>query len=151
HRSARRRRSSGNTAAKRRNERRRKDERQHSPPSSSRWPRGPSSSRPGSRSEDSCRTSDCPLEVHTTTPPLTYDLYEPLQRTHPATRDLGAVPLRALSGGHFTALYAELEQNGLSVSSRRLVHTVLSGAMGAAMRWGKLTRNPARAADPPVR
>lgn len=46
---------------------------------------------------------------------------------------------------------ARLEQAGLSVSTRRLVHAVLHRAFRDAVRWGKLTRNPADMADPPSR
>jgi integrase len=35
------------------------------------------------------------------------------------------------------------------VATRRLTHAVLRRALGDAIRWGKLSRNPATAADPP--
>lgn len=57
--------------------------------------------------------------------------------------------LQALSGGHINGLYRELEQEGLSVSTRRLTHAVLHRALKDAVRWGKLVRNPADMADPP--
>jgi integrase len=44
---------------------------------------------------------------------------------------------------------AELERGGLAVGTIRLVHNVLSRALRDAVRWGKLARNPALAADPP--
>lgn len=59
--------------------------------------------------------------------------------------------LQALSGGHLNALHAKLEQDGLSVSTRRLTHAVLHRALRDVVRWGKLTRNPAALADPPSR
>jgi integrase len=48
-------------------------------------------------------------------------------------------------------LYAELEQAGLSVATRRLVHAVLGRALRDAERWGRVPRNVARMADPPTR
>jgi integrase len=82
--------------------------------------------------------------------PLTSDRYTKIVHNYVAKRDIGAVPLCALSGGHLTALYAELEREGLSVSTRRLTHAVLRRALGDGVRWGKLARNPAAAADPPA-
>lgn len=59
--------------------------------------------------------------------------------------------LQTLSGGHLNAMYAELEQDGLSVSTRRLVHAVIGRALRDAERWGRIPRNVARQADPPAR
>lgn len=67
-----------------------------------------------------------------------------------ARRDLGAVPLRALTAGHLNGLYADMEREGLSVATRRLTHAVLRRALNDAVRWGKLVRNPAQSADPPA-
>ena len=64
-------------------------------------------------------------------------------------RDVGALPLRSLTGGHLNALYAEMERDGLSVNTRRLLHSTLHRALRDAVRWGKLSRNPAASADPP--
>jgi integrase len=82
--------------------------------------------------------------------PLSHARYDKIVRTYVAQRDIGGVPLRALSGGHLTALYSELEREGLSVATRRLTHAVLRRALNDAVRWGKLSRNPAAAADPPA-
>ena len=46
--------------------------------------------------------------------PLSHARYEKIVSTYVAQRDIGGVPLRALSGGHLTALYSELEREGLS-------------------------------------
>ena len=81
--------------------------------------------------------------------PLTLARYEKIARTYVVKRDIGSVPLRALSGGHLNGLYGELEEQGLSIGTRRLTHSVLRRALGDAVRWGKLARNPATAADPP--
>jgi integrase len=87
--------------------------------------------------------------VKGTVRPLTYANYR--ARVKSITKyDVGAVPLRALSGGHLTALYGELERDGLSVGTRRFTHSVLRRALNDAVRWGKLARNPAAAADPPA-
>ena len=66
-----------------------------------------------------------------------------------ARSDIGAVPLRSLTGGHLNALYAEMERAGLSVATRRLTHSTIHRALRDAVRWDKLTRNPAASADPP--
>jgi integrase len=88
--------------------------------------------------------------VSSTVRPLTAERYGKITRSYVVKRDIGGVPLRGLSGGHLTALYAELERDGLSVGSRRLVHSVLRRALSDAVRWGRLPRNPAAAADPPA-
>ena len=64
--------------------------------------------------------------------------------------DVGAIPLRGLNGGHLNAFYREMEQAGLSIATRRLTHTTIHRALRDAVRWGKLTRNPASSADPPA-
>jgi len=63
---------------------------------------------------------------------------------------LGHLRLQAVTGGHLNALYRELEDKGLSPASRRLTHAVLSRTFRDAVRWGRLVRNPAAAADPPA-
>ena len=81
--------------------------------------------------------------------PLTYANYQ--ARVGSIVKySIGAVPLRALSGGHLTALYGELARDGLSVGTIRFTHSVLRRALNDAVRWGRLARNPAGAADPPA-
>jgi integrase len=63
---------------------------------------------------------------------------------------LGHLRLQAVTGGHLNGLYRELEDEGLSPASRRLTHAVLSRTFRDAVRWGRLVRNPAAAADPPA-
>jgi integrase len=87
--------------------------------------------------------------IRGTVRPLTHRNYQARVKSI-VKHDIGAVPLRALSGGHLTALYAELERDGLSVGTRRFTHAVLRRALNDAVRWGKLARNPAAAADPPA-
>jgi integrase len=64
-------------------------------------------------------------------------------------REIGAVPLRHLNGGHLNALCTDLERDGLSIATRRLVHAVLRRSLNDAVRWDKIARNPTTAADPP--
>jgi integrase len=81
--------------------------------------------------------------------PLTLTQYQSVVRGRIIPR-LGHLRLQALSGGTLNGLYRELEEKGLSPASRRLTHAVLSRALKDAVRWGKLARNPAAAADPPA-
>ena len=87
--------------------------------------------------------------------PTTYASYVMLTREHILPR-LGALQLQRLSPGAINALYAELLENGrvhgeggLSASSVRRVHAVLHKACRDAVRWGRLSSNPAACADPP--
>jgi integrase len=81
--------------------------------------------------------------------PLTLTQYRSVMKGRILPR-LGHHRLQALTGGHLNGLYRELEEEGLSAASRRLTHAVLSRALRDAVRWGKLPRNPAAAADPPA-
>lgn len=81
--------------------------------------------------------------------PLTLTQYTSIVKGRIVPR-LGHLRLQALTGGHLNGLYRELEEVGLSPASRRLTHAVLSRALRDAVRWGKLVRNPAAAADPPA-
>jgi integrase len=63
---------------------------------------------------------------------------------------LGGLRLQTITGAHLNGLYRELEQAGLSVSTRKLTHAVLSRAFRDAVRWGQLVRSPAAMADPPA-
>ncbi len=87
--------------------------------------------------------------VDGTVRPLTLAAYRSRVNAYIAPR-IGSVRLQALSGGHLNALYRELEQAGLSVSTRRGVHTVLHRALRDATRWGRTVRNVATLADPPA-
>ena len=69
---------------------------------------------------------------------------------------IGSVRLEKLSGATINALYAKLAvsgkrdgKKGLSALSIRHVHAVLHRALKDAVRWGRLSRNPIEAADPP--
>jgi integrase len=64
---------------------------------------------------------------------------------------IGGARLQGLSAGQLNALYAQLEQAGLSVATRRLAHAVMHRALRDAVRWGRVPRNVADMADPPAR
>ena len=72
---------------------------------------------------------------------------------------LGTVPLAALTTERVDRLYRELERSGradhrqgegLSPRTVRYVHTILSAALGAAVKTKRLARNPAADASPPT-
>ena len=87
--------------------------------------------------------------VEGTVRPLTLAAYRSRVNAYIVPR-IGSVRLQTLSGGHLNALDRELEQAGLSVSTRRGVHTVLHRALRDAVRWGRTVRNVATLADPPA-
>jgi integrase len=70
---------------------------------------------------------------------------------------LGSVQLRRIDAGMLNGLYASLlaegrkdhAGGGLSPRTVRYVHTILHRAFRDAVKWGRLARNPADAADPP--
>jgi integrase len=70
---------------------------------------------------------------------------------------LGSVQLRRVDAGMLNGLYASLLADGrkdyagggLSPRSVRYIHTIVHRALKDAVRWGRLARNPAEAADPP--
>lgn len=82
---------------------------------------------------------------------LTHDNYSNVIDRYVVRRDIGAVPLKSVTGGTLTALYGEMEREGLSAGTRRLTHAVLGRALGDAKRWRKIPRNPASDATPPAR
>ncbi len=88
--------------------------------------------------------------VEGTLRPLSVTQYRMITRLY-LVPNVGHVRLQALSGGHLNAMYATLEQAGLSVSTRRLAHAVIGRALRDAERWGRVPRNVARMADPPAR
>lgn len=90
-----------------------------------------------------------------TVKPTTMASYEMHVTKHIAPR-IGGVPLVALNASHINALYAELlidgrrnGQGGLSSSTVRRIHATLHKALGDAVRWGRIVRNPTDLADPP--
>jgi integrase len=88
--------------------------------------------------------------VEGTLRPLSVQRYRNIIRLYIKPR-IGTQRLQGLSGGTLNGLYADLERDGLSVCTRRLVHAVLGRALRDAERWGRVPRNVARMADPPSR
>lgn len=88
--------------------------------------------------------------------PATHYSYARNLRLHVTSR-LGSIALRRIDGGMLNGLYAALLAEGkrsnggggLSPRTVRYVHTILHRAFRDAVRWGRLARNPADAADPP--
>jgi integrase len=70
---------------------------------------------------------------------------------------LGSVQLRRIDAGMLNTVYASLlaegrknyAGGGLSPRSVRYIHTIMHRAFRDAVKWGRLVRNPAEAADPP--
>lgn len=73
---------------------------------------------------------------------------------------IGSIRLQDLSAAHLNRLYTDLlrsgrqrvltgQSPGLSPTSVRRIHAMLRKALNDAVRWGKLSRNPALRADPP--
>ncbi|HET9969830.1 MAG TPA: tyrosine-type recombinase/integrase [Streptosporangiaceae bacterium] len=90
--------------------------------------------------------------------PSTIASYRKNIRLHIAPA-LGAVPLNRLTTERIDRLYRELERGGradhrqgegLSPRTVRYVHTILSAALGAAVKTRRLARNPAADASPPT-
>jgi integrase len=99
------------------------------------------------------------VAVGPTIRPSTRHSYDRNMRLHVLPR-LGAVELRRVDAGMLNALYAALLADGkrtvanggaggLSPRSVRYIHTIIHRAFRDAVRWGRIARNPADAADPP--
>lgn len=94
--------------------------------------------------------------IEPTIRPATHYSYSRNIRLHVVPR-LGSVLLRRVDGGMLNALYAALLADGkrsnggggLAPRTVRYIHTILHRAFKDAVRWGRLARNPADAADPP--
>jgi integrase len=88
----------------------------------------------------------------------TWNGYAHYMRAHVIPR-IGALELRAVDAPTLNGLYADLLVNGrlagkkkgsgLSTRTVNAVHKILHRALSDAVRWGKLSRNPADYADPP--
>jgi integrase len=78
--------------------------------------------------------------------PSTFESYE-LNVERVASR-IGSTRLQQLTPAALNRLYGELGET-LSASSVCYVHTVLRHALGDAVKWNRLVRNPADAAEPP--
>jgi len=62
---------------------------------------------------------------------------------------LGSIGLDKLTPRDIDGLYRDLLSRGLSVSSVRRHHSILSAALRRAVRWGIVASNPAERATPP--
>ena len=65
------------------------------------------------------------------------------------SEELGAKELRKLRGRDLDAFYDSLRRRGLSATSIRRYHAVLSASLNQAVRWGLLEYSPAAQATPP--
>src|SRR5215203_543229 len=72
--------------------------------------------------------------IEATLRPLSFVQYEQAVRLR-IVPYLGHRRLQALTGGHLNGLHRDLQQAGLSVSTRRLTHAVLHRALRDAVRW----------------
>jgi integrase len=74
--------------------------------------------------------------------------YQDIVRLHfvPA---FGLVPLPKLTPHSIQKFYSQKLQEGLSSTTVNKIHRVLREALGHAVRWGLISRNPATMVDPP--
>lgn len=63
--------------------------------------------------------------------------------------ELAGVQIAGLTPHHLEGFYAKVQADGKSSSTARRLHTLIHGALRAAMRFGYLTRNVADLVDPP--
>lgn len=85
--------------------------------------------------------------------PSTHASYSQVLDTH-VVPALGHVALPALTPPMLTTLYGELldgrgDRDPLSPRTVRYAHTIVRQALADAVKWNRLTRNPADAAEPP--
>ena len=85
--------------------------------------------------------------IEHTVEPSTLSSYRRNVRVHvkPA---IGGAQLQKLDAGHLNRLYGQLRDK-LSVRTVRYIHTIIHRALRDAMKWGRIVRNPADAADSP--
>jgi integrase len=93
--------------------------------------------------------------IESTIRPSTFRSYKQHVECHICPH-IGFVRMQKLSGAQINALYAKLAvsgkrdgKTGLSAQSIRHTHATLHHALKDAVRWERITRNPADAADPP--
>lgn len=100
--------------------------------------------------------SDWLAAIEPTLRPATFYSYARNLRLH-VLPYLGSTPLAGIDAGALNGLYAGLlaegrktgDGGGLAPRSVRYVHTIAHRLFKDAVRWGRLARNPADAADPP--
>lgn len=101
-------------------------------------------------------TDDWLPAIKVTIEASTWASYQRYLRLH-VIPPLGGVRLEAVDPGMLNHLYADLldhgrldgKPGGLSRRSVRYIHTIIGRALGDAVRWGRIVRNPAQAATPP--
>lgn len=82
--------------------------------------------------------------IRATVRPLTFRLYElNVSRVEP---HIGSTRLQQLTPATLNQMYGELD---LAPSTVRVCHSVIRRALADAVKWNRLARNPADAADPP--
>lgn len=79
--------------------------------------------------------------------PLTLNSYAANVRNHVVPR-LGSARLQGLTPAMLNSMYAELSES-LSPRTVRYIHAILRRALSDAVKWNRLARSPAAAADPP--
>ncbi len=82
------------------------------------------------------------------TAPRTHRRYEQIVRRH-LTPAIGATMLTRLRPLHIQEAYARIAAKGLAPRTVLHCHRVLKEALGHALKWQLLSRNPADAVDPP--
>jgi integrase len=80
--------------------------------------------------------------------PSTYKRYRELVELH-VLSEIGRLPLRKLTPAALQSLYARKLDAGLSPTTVGHIHRVLHRALGDALRWGLVVRNPCAAVRPP--
>jgi integrase len=78
----------------------------------------------------------------------TFESYQRLIRLH-VRPHIGKVPLARLTAQDLSRLYRTLLDHGLAPRSVQYVHAVLHRALGQALRWNLIARNPAELVDAP--
>lgn len=101
-------------------------------------------------------TDDWLPAIRVTVEASTWASYRRYLRLH-VIPHLGGARLESVDAGMLNRLYAELldhgrldgKPGGLSRRSVRYVHSIIGRALGDAVRWGRILRNPSLAATPP--
>jgi integrase len=78
----------------------------------------------------------------------THQLYSDMNRLY-IEPNIGGTRLSKLMPLHVQGLYSQLERDKKSPRLRQLVHSTLRNALGQALRWGLITRNPCDAVEKP--
>jgi len=80
--------------------------------------------------------------------PRTWERYDEIV-THHIRPTLSRLKLRAIQPDHLQRLYAAKRQEGKAPRTVHHIHAVLHRALGQAMKWGAIPRNPADIVDKP--